>query len=51
MKLSAEARGLRKRLLGTYDFGDDPAGLTLLDELVLPSTSSGVCRRGLPRTA
>jgi hypothetical protein len=33
--LSAEARTLRKRLLGAYDFADDPAALTLLDELIL----------------
>jgi hypothetical protein len=34
-KLLASSRSLRDRLLAVYDFGDDPAALTLLDELVL----------------
>lgn len=35
MRLSTGARALRKRLVSAYDFGGDPAALTLLDELVL----------------
>lgn len=33
--LSAASRTLRERLVAAYDFGDDPAAITLLDELVL----------------
>jgi hypothetical protein len=41
MTLSASGRALRKRLLATYDFADDPAALLLVDQLVLAASQLG----------